>query len=98
LRLVAEHADIWHSFGDPATMERKVAVLRRHCADVGRDMPEIEISASVGGGPSPAGEPHELGPKLRGLGVSLYTVGVSGPDYDITQLRRWIAWRDRDHS
>src|SRR3954471_17844016 len=27
LRLVAEHADIWHGFGDPDVVERKVAVL-----------------------------------------------------------------------
>lgn len=94
LRLVAEHADIWHSFGDPPTVERKAAILRRHCADVGRDPAEIEISASVAGGPSPAGEPDELGPKLRDLGVSLYVVGASGPDYDFGTLRRWISWRD----
>jgi probable F420-dependent oxidoreductase len=95
LRLVARHADIWHSFGDPATMAHKAEVLRRHCAEVGRDPEEIEISASVGGGPSPAGEPDELGPRLRELGASLFTLGVSGPDYDFGLLSRWIQWRDR---
>ncbi|MEJ3744815.1 LLM class F420-dependent oxidoreductase [Actinomycetes bacterium KLBMP 9797] len=94
LRLVARHADRWHSFGDPDTMRHKIGVLRRHCAEIGRDPAEVEISGSVGGGPSPAGEPEDLGPKLRDLGVSLFTLGVSGPDYDLDPLRRWLAWRD----
>jgi probable F420-dependent oxidoreductase len=98
LRLVATHADIWHVFASPETIERKLAVLGRHCADVRRDLAEIEISASVGGGPSPAGQPEELGRKLRGLGVSLFTVGVSGPDYDLGFLRGWLNWRDRQNS
>jgi probable F420-dependent oxidoreductase len=92
LRLVAKHADIWHSFGDPATLERKVAILRQHCADVGRDPAEIEISVGVSGGP------EELGPKLREHGASLFTVGVGGPDYDLSELRNWIAWRDTQNS
>ncbi|HEX2704179.1 MAG TPA: LLM class F420-dependent oxidoreductase, partial [Candidatus Lustribacter sp.] len=37
LRLVAKHADIWHGFGDPAVVERKVRILDEHCAAVGRD-------------------------------------------------------------
>src|SRR5690348_1701064 len=45
LKLVAKHADIWHSFGDAETIERKLGVLRGHCADVGRDAAEIEVSA-----------------------------------------------------
>lgn len=88
LRLVARHADIWHSFGGPDEIERKVAILRRHCAEVGRDPAEIEVSAGV------RGEPDDLGPKLRDLGVTMFTVGVSGPDYDLDRLGQWIAWRD----
>ncbi|MEU7585790.1 LLM class F420-dependent oxidoreductase [Micromonospora sp. NPDC049230] len=94
LRLVARYADRWHSFGDVDTMRHKIAVLHRHCAEIGRDPGDIEISASIGGGPSPAGEPEDLGPQLRDLGVSLFTLGVSGPDYDYGALRRWVAWRD----
>jgi probable F420-dependent oxidoreductase len=88
LRLVARHADIWHSFGDAETVERKVAILGQHCADIGRDPSEIEISVGV------SGSPDEFGPKLRSLGASLFTVGVGGPDYDLSDLRAWIAWRD----
>ena len=88
LRLVARHADIWHSFGDSETLERKLGILRQHCADVGRDPADIEISVGV------RGNPEEVGPALRGLGASLFTVGAGGPDYDLSSLRDWIAWRD----
>src|SRR3954465_2888945 len=89
LRLVAKHADIWHSFGDSETVERKTPILREHCAREGRDPAEIEISA--GGG----GKPAEKGPALLDLGVTMFTVGTGGPDYDFSELRDWVAWRDQ---
>jgi probable F420-dependent oxidoreductase len=88
LRMVAEYADIWHSFSDAGTMERKLGILRRHCADAGRDPAGIEISTGV------HGDPAEVAPPLLDLGATLFTVGVGGPDYDLTELRRWIKWRD----
>ncbi|KDN19833.1 LLM class F420-dependent oxidoreductase [Amycolatopsis rifamycinica] len=89
LKLVAKHGDIWHGFGDPEVVERKVKILDQHCADVGRDPGEIERSCGV------QGEPDELGPKLLALGVTTFTVGVGGPDYDLDALKSWIAWRDK---
>lgn len=44
LRLVARYADACNLFGDPDTVAGKVAVLHRHCADVGRDPAEISVS------------------------------------------------------
>jgi F420-dependent oxidoreductase-like protein len=41
LRLVAEHADISNFFGDLPTVRHKLAILDRHCEDVGRDPKEI---------------------------------------------------------
>jgi probable F420-dependent oxidoreductase len=91
LKLVARHGDIWHGFGDPEVVERKVKILDQHCADAGRDPAEIERSCGV------QGEPDELGPKLLSLGVSTFTVGVGGPDYDLGLLKSWIAWRDKNN-
>jgi probable F420-dependent oxidoreductase len=88
LRLVARHADIWHSFGDAAVLRHKTEVLRQHCADLGRDPAEIEISVGV------RGNPKDTCPELRSIGASLFTVGAGGPDYDLSDLREWIAWRD----
>jgi probable F420-dependent oxidoreductase len=44
LRLTARHADGCNLMGDPDTVARKVAVLNRHCQEVGRDPGEIEVS------------------------------------------------------
>ncbi|GAA1645140.1 LLM class F420-dependent oxidoreductase [Georgenia ruanii] len=88
LRYTAEHANIWHSFGDVATLRHKSAVLDGHCADIGRDPGEIERSIGV------SRPPEEVGEELVAAGASLFTVGTSGPDYDLTLLGRWLAWRD----
>jgi probable F420-dependent oxidoreductase len=93
LKLVARHADIWHSFGDAATIEHKLGVLRGHCADVGRDAAEIEVSAGA-----PKGDPATGGAEMRAKGVSLFTVGVGGPKPDLGQLRHWLAWRDEQNA
>ena len=42
LRTTARYADMWHSFENPEVMAHKIEVLRKHCADVGRDPAEIE--------------------------------------------------------
>jgi probable F420-dependent oxidoreductase len=89
LRLVAQHADIWHSFSDLDTFTRKSEVLARHCKDLGRD--PAEIQRSVG---APMGDPAKVGPPLVEAGATLFTVGESGPDYNLDRLRAWLAWRD----
>jgi hypothetical protein len=42
LRLVAQHADIWHTFADGDDLVRKSHILDSHCAEIGRDPEEIE--------------------------------------------------------
>ena len=88
LRMVAEHAHIWHSFSDAATLERKLGILGEHCAAVGRDQSEIEISVELGKQSVAEVE------GLRALGASLFTLGITGPDYDLAPVRDWLAWRD----
>ena len=48
LRTVARWADHWnYSGGDVTELRHKLEVLRRHCDEVGRDVDEITVSASV---------------------------------------------------
>ena len=47
LRFVAEAADACNLFGSPDRVAGKVGVLRSHCADVGRDPEEIEVTHLV---------------------------------------------------
>jgi hypothetical protein len=90
LRLVAEHADVWHSFASADELPAKSAVLERHCADVGRDPAAIERSAAVhdDGGLTANAE------ALVGLGVTLLTVACDGPDYDLSAAEALCKWRD----
>ncbi len=44
LRLAAQHADAANVFGDLDTVRRKGAVLRAHCAELGRDPDEVELT------------------------------------------------------
>lgn len=44
LRLVARHADACNLFGEADVVAHKVGVLHEHCADVGRDPAEIEVT------------------------------------------------------
>jgi probable F420-dependent oxidoreductase len=89
LRIVAEHADAWHSFGDLETFTRKSAILDEHGKAVGRDTATL-VERSVGVRRPPA----EVASALVDAGVTLFTIGESGPDYDLSTLKQWIAWRD----
>ncbi|HHX85569.1 MAG TPA: LLM class F420-dependent oxidoreductase [Actinomycetales bacterium] len=93
LRHVARHADIWHSFVDVETYRHKASVLARHCEEVGRDPGAIERSTELGGAGS-ADEARRLADALYAEGVSLFTVGVNGPDYDLSFAEALVAWRD----
>ena len=91
LRIVAEHADIWHGFGNPETAAHKNEVLDEWCAKVGRDPAAIERSLGVG-----AEQHGDLahGDALIAAGADQLTFGVTGPDLAIGHLEPWIAWRD----
>ncbi len=89
---MAKHADIWHSFSDAATLERKLGILGEHCAAVGRDIGDIEISTELRNRTvADADEMHTLG-------TTLYTVGITGPDYDLEPVKSWLAWRDEKNA
>ena len=44
LRLAARYADACNLFGEPDVVRRKVEVLRRHCADFGRDPEAVGVT------------------------------------------------------
>jgi probable F420-dependent oxidoreductase len=91
LRIVAEHADVWHTFGDAKTLKRKSDVLDEWCAKVGRDPAEIQRSTTV---TRLSGERQNPDNALD-LGFTDFVVSVQGADWDLAPLREALAWRDR---
>jgi probable F420-dependent oxidoreductase len=93
LRLVAEHANIWHGFGGAETLARKNRVLDQWCAKVGRDPGEIERSTSARSGPD------ELGEQLVAVGERLFTIGTDGSSgFDLALIRDWLQFRDEQNA
>jgi probable F420-dependent oxidoreductase len=88
LRIVAEHADIWHSFVPPERLPHKLDVLRSHADAVGRDVGGIEISNEL------KRRDERTADALHAGGVRLFTLGVTIPTFDWEVLRRWLSWRD----
>ncbi len=90
LRIVAEHADLWHSFGDPETMKRKSDALDDWCARVGRDPHEIQRSTTITRLTGDRQDPE----RFLELGFTDFVVSVQGPEWDLAPLREALAWRD----
>ena len=89
LRLVAEHATIWHGFGDVERFRHKNSVLDRWCAEVGRDPADIERSVGVRDGPD------QLGSALYDVGARMVTIGVDGrTGYDLSLVHDWLSFRN----
>ena len=88
LKLTAQYAHIWHGFGEPDVLAHKREVLDSWCGEVGREPEAIERSAGVDKAPD------EVAGALQAAGVTLFTIGVNGPDYDLGLAKEWIAFRD----
>ncbi|AND16636.1 LLM class F420-dependent oxidoreductase [Rathayibacter tritici] len=98
LRIVAEHADIWHSFSDVPTLERKLGVLAEWCARVERDPAAIEISTGAGVRSGVGDASFDVLDQQFDLGASLFTIGLTGPDIDLAPVRDLLGWRDGKNS
>lgn len=87
LRLVARHADAWHTFGNLDTFKHKSAVLDQRCAEIGRD--PTQIRRSIGVNPARL----DIVEDLVAAGAGELTVGLNGPDYSMGPLADLLAWR-----
>jgi F420-dependent oxidoreductase-like protein len=79
LRIAAQWADQWNlPGGDPERLERKLEVLHGHCADVGRDPAEIEVSIKMKADGDP-GEFAELAGQYIDAGAQHVIAQFSAP-------------------
>ena len=102
LRIVAEHASIWHGFGSPDEIAHKHRVLDEWCARRGRDPLEIERSAGVafvpGRNPDQSADYAGNAQQLHDTGTRLFTASVEASDPDLGRVRDLLAWRDEVNS
>jgi probable F420-dependent oxidoreductase len=84
LRLVAQHAQMWNSFGPPESFAAKNAVLDDWCAEVGTDPAAIERTVAI--------QPNEIGDWQAYLdaGASHLIVMVGAP-YDLDPVQELLA-------
>jgi probable F420-dependent oxidoreductase len=88
LRIVAEHADIWHA---PLALDQLApmnAALNDWCHQAGRDPATIQRWTGL-----PAGQIGQAA-EYRALGFTQLILDVPGPDYDFGPLAELVAWRD----
>ena len=81
LRLVAEHADAWNSFGPPANYAHKNRVLDEWCERLGRPPHQIERTVAIGGSEVDSwGEYVDAGAD--------HIIVMAGPPYDLEPVER----------
>jgi probable F420-dependent oxidoreductase len=90
LKLVAKHANQWHSMGDLETFKSKDAILREHCEREGRNSDEIERTWGVRDRSTPDLE------QFVEAGVQQWIVGVGGDGsgYDLSRVREVLEQRE----
>ncbi|WP_040166327.1 LLM class F420-dependent oxidoreductase [Microbacterium gorillae] len=88
LRTVARHADIWHSFVGAEEIPHKLGVIERWAETDGTDVSGLIVSNEL------ARRTQADADALYAAGVRLFTLGLSGPEFDWDSVVRWLAWRD----
>jgi probable F420-dependent oxidoreductase len=84
LRLVAEHADAWNTFGPPDSFAHKSAVLDRWCEEIGRDPAEIERTVGIGA--------HEVGDAEAYLDAGAsHLIVMTGHPYDLGPVEQLLG-------
>ncbi len=89
LRLVAQHAAAWNTFGPPEHYAAKSRVLEQRCAEVGRDPAEIERTVAF----NDAGEVDRVDAYLE-VGAQHLILGRGHP-FDLAPVRTLLDARDR---
>ena len=88
LRITAQHADLWNSFGPAGQWQRKNRILDDWCRKVGRDPAAIERTVSID---DP--DPRRLDDLVR-VGATHVILELGAP-FDPAPVERLLAWRDR---
>lgn len=86
LKLTAQHADAWNSFGPPETFRHKNRVLDDWCAELGRDPSEIERTVAI--------SPDAVGDLEAFLDAgATHVIVMTGSPYDLGPVEELLARR-----
>lgn len=87
LKLVAQHASMWNSFGPPEKFKHKNEVLNTWCQELGRDPSEIERTVLI--------NPDELNSldAFVDAGATHFILGMGAP-WNFDDVQRLVEWRD----
>ena len=91
LRLVAQHASMWNSFGPPETYAKKNAVLDEWCERIGRDPKQIERTVLIEGADDVKNADAYLEAGAEHLIVGLGTTGEA--PFDLAPARALLDAR-----
>jgi probable F420-dependent oxidoreductase len=88
LRIVARHADIWHSFVTPDELAHKISVIEKWGETDGRDVSNLIVSNELKRRDTSDAD------ALFDAGVRLYTLGWAPHEADYDTVASWLRWRD----
>ncbi len=96
MRIAARYADLWNTFGSPEVMARKIKVLHRYCAELGREAsavtPTVALMLDADEGSD------QIATRLadyRRAGVGGVVIDLAAP-YDLALLKRVAHARESD--
>ena len=89
LRIAAEHATMWHDFGDIKTVAHKVQILHQKCLEVGRNPHDIECFTTINADATD----DERNAYLQ-IGVTHLILDLEFP-WNFDALQELVRWRDR---
>jgi probable F420-dependent oxidoreductase len=87
LKLTAEYADAWNTFGPPDNFAHKNSVLDDWCVEIGRDPSEIERTVLV------SADDVDLVDAYVEAGAT-HIIVMTGAPFDLAPIERLIARRD----
>lgn len=87
LKLVAQYADLWNSFGPPEKWQHKNNVLNTWCETVGRNPADIERTVSI--------ERKDLGHVDAFVEAgAAHIILEMGQPWDYEAVKKLVSWRD----
>lgn len=88
LKLTAQYADQWNTFGPLENWQRKNQILTDWCNQLGRNPAEIERTVGI----SPNHVPGDLDPFVE-AGATHFILGLSAP-WNLKVVEDLVRWRD----